>query len=78
MKPKCPKCKSEKIEIIETWKDATIAWVPWAMKFSDGQLDPGGGPYKVEGICLNCGHGWRFRGRTQVDPEWFDKEIGEK
>lgn len=68
--PKCPKCRSQNVELIEIW-DATISWIPNDPYFNDGNLNPGD-PQKVEARCLNCNHTWRIRKITQVQPEWFE------
>ena len=71
--PKCPKCKSNNIELIEIW-DATIVWIPGERLFNEGLLNPGD-PKKVEGHCIDCEHRWTFRGIVQVKKEWFCDEM---
>lgn len=68
--PKCPKCKTQNVELIEVW-DATISWSPCEPYFNNGNLNPGD-PKKVEGHCLNCDHKWTIRKVPQVQPEWFE------
>lgn len=68
--PKCPKCKSQEVEIIEIW-DATISWIPDDPYYNQGALTPGD-PQRVEGNCQNCGHKWRMRNVVQVDEDWFE------
>lgn len=68
--PKCPKCRSANVELIEMW-DASISWLPDDAYFNDGVLVPGD-PKHVEGNCLSCEHRWRIRNAVQVNPEWFE------
>ena len=70
--PRCPKCKSQNVELIEIW-DATISWLPDEPYFNNGVLNPGD-PNRVEGHCLECGRRWRMRGIVQVRKEWFTQE----
>lgn len=74
--PKCPKCRSRNVELIEVW-DATISWLPDDPYFNDGALMPGD-PKWVEGNCLDCEHKWRLRNATQVKPEWFENGGGDE
>ena len=67
--PRCPKCKSQEVELIEIW-DATIVWSPGNPYDRKGDLECGD-PKKVEGHCLSCEHRWTFRGIIQVNPDWF-------
>ena len=69
--PKCPKCRSQNVELIEIWS-ATISWNPYDFDFEKGKgiLTPGD-PEKVEGYCLECEYRWRIRNVVQVQPEWF-------
>lgn len=69
--PKCPKCGSQNVELIEIWT-ATISWGPEEPYFNQGNLNPGD-PVKVEGHCINCKHRWKIRGVVQVQPDWFEK-----
>lgn len=68
--PRCPKCKTQEVELIEIW-DATISWMPEEPYYHEGALMPGD-PKKVEGHCLRCEHRWALRNIIQVKPEWFD------
>lgn len=70
--PKCPKCRSQNVELIEIWS-ATISWIPNDPDFENGKgiLTPGD-PEKVEGRCLKCEHRWRIRNVVQVQLEWFE------
>ena len=70
--PRCPKCKSQNVELIEIW-DAAISWLPDNPYFNNGDLNPGD-PIRVEGHCLDCEHKWRIRGIVQVRKEWFKNE----
>ena len=70
--PKCPKCKSQNVQLIEIWT-ATISWSPEEPYFNQGNLHPGD-PIRVEGHCLNCGHEWRIRNVVQVQPYWFEEK----
>lgn len=67
--PKCPKCKSQDVVIVELWKNHGIVWF-YGDGFDDGILDAGE-PYKVEGSCRNCSHKWKFREIIQIKAEWF-------
>jgi Zn ribbon nucleic-acid-binding protein len=69
--PKCPRCKTQQVELIEHWKSHIVAWLPDANE-DDGILEPGD-PYKVEGKCLECGHHWKIRNAIQIDSEWFEE-----
>ena len=68
--PKCPKCKSQNVELIEIWEHA-ISWLPDDNYFEHGDFFFND-PKKVEGNCLDCGHRWRIRNVVQVQPEWFE------
>lgn len=70
--PRCPKCKSQNVELIEIW-DATISWLPDEPYFNGRDLSPGD-PNHVYGHCLECGRRWRMRGIVQVRKEWFTQE----
>lgn len=69
--PKCPKCRSKNVELIEIWS-ASISWYPDDPYANEGALMPGDAE-KVEGNCLDCDHRWTIRGVVQVDPGWFVK-----
>ncbi len=32
----------------------------------DGNAEPGD-PYKVKGVCDNCGHSWTIKGVNQIE-----------
>jgi hypothetical protein len=70
--PKCPKCKSQNVLIVEHWKHHTISW------YHDMDQDEGiiemGDPYKVEANCQDCKHVWWMRGIIQIKEEWFEEE----
>jgi hypothetical protein len=68
--PRCPKCKTQEVELIEIW-DAFISWHPADPYYNDGALEPGESK-KVSGRCLLCEHRWTLRGVIQVEPKWFD------
>jgi hypothetical protein len=70
--PRCPKCNSQKVEVVELWKSHSVAWGPGDAD-NEGNLDPGD-PYRVEGKCQGCGHKWKFRGIIQVDRDWWKEE----
>ena len=70
--PKCPKCRTKNVELIEIW-DAAIKWSPSDPYFNEGALEPGEAKH-VEGKCLNCEHTWRMRGVIQVSPDWFEEK----
>lgn len=70
MKPKCPKCRSKQVEIIEYWSGTSISWEPDAAA-DEGIMDGTGDPYKVVGKCRNCKHSWTFRGIVQVKDDWW-------
>ena len=65
---KCPKCKSQKILLIELWESHSITWELDNGKFdlADGALESGN-PFKLEGRCLECSHHWTFRKATQIN-----------
>ncbi len=73
--PKCPKCKSQNVELIEMWT-ATISWLPDEPYANEGDLTPGD-PTHVEGRCLACEHKWRIRNVVQVQPDWFDTDSNQ-
>ena len=73
--PKCPKCQSPKVELIEMWT-ASISWEPEERFFNEGILVPGD-PIHVEGYCQVCDYRWRIRGVTQVQKEWFEDALQE-
>jgi len=65
--PRCPKCKSNTLLILEEWTWGSIPW-----KQIDGGIlvyqdhDHGGGdPQKVVAHC-DCGHWWTLRGVRQI------------
>ena len=64
---KCPKCKSTDIFFVELWKDHAIYF-----HIEEGSTDLKGGslevgnPYKVQGNCNVCRHGWTFRNAKQI------------
>ncbi len=68
VKTKCPKCKSNNLDIIELWKNATISWDcrNGVIEINNGNLEPGN-PHKVEGRCYDCGKHWTIRGVRQID-----------
>ena len=70
--PKCYKCKSTNVELIEIWS-AMISWIPSDPHFTEGALEPGDS-LKLEGKCLKCRHTWTFRNIVQVKPEWFETQ----
>lgn len=70
--PRCPKCKSQNVELIEIWT-ASISWIPDDPYANEGALMPGD-PFKVEGHCQQCGFRWRIRGTIQVQPSWFKEK----
>ena len=69
--PKCPKCKSQNVEIIEVWS-ASMSWIPDDPYYNEGAMMPGD-PEHVEGRCLDCDHRWRMRKVIQVQEKWFDE-----
>ena len=68
--PKCPKCRSRNVELIEIWT-AYISWIPEEPFYNEGALEPGEST-RVEGHCQSCEHRWRMRGIIQVKKEWFE------
>lgn len=70
---RCKKCKSEKLSMVEYWKNHTITWF-YGDSQDEGYLEPGE-PYKVEMRCDQCGHHWRVRGCCQVSSKMFQNET---
>lgn len=70
--PKCPKCKSQRVRIVELWSGHSITWEPDSFE-DEGVLDEGS-PHHVEGECLNCEHTWRLRHISQVQQRWWEPE----
>lgn len=70
--PKCPKCKTQQVRIVEFWREHTIEWEPNDLQ-EEGILSPGE-PYMVHGLCLRCEHEWKIRGVIQVQFEWWDEQ----
>ena len=70
--PRCPKCKSQKVEIVELWINHSISWGPGDYE-NEGNLEQGE-PGHVEGKCQNCKHTWRFRGITQINSDWWKED----
>lgn len=66
-KVRCPKCKSNNLQLIEIWEGHTISWEQEDGKFdlNNGAQEPGG-PYKVQGRCRGCDHWWTIKGIRQI------------
>lgn len=68
--PRCPRCRSRNVKIIELWSGQAMTWEPDSA-IDDGAAGDTGDPYKVQGECLVCGHTWTLRGIIQIDPQWW-------
>ena len=64
---KCPRCKSEEIELIEIWNGSSISFMLEGMMvdLNDG-YKAYGYPVRVEAKCTDCEHQWKLRNITQI------------
>lgn len=66
--PKCPKCGSKQLAVVEIWRNHTISFEQAESGYIDrneGVMGEGEA-HKVEAECSQCGNAWVLRGVTQI------------
>jgi RNA polymerase subunit RPABC4/transcription elongation factor Spt4 len=63
----CPKCESNDLYLTEIWCGHYIVFdqEEGIIEENNGSLEMGD-PFKVEGLCKKCKHGWLFKDVHQI------------